>query len=95
MTAPHTSFGSVQPLVTQTSIKSLPIPIFDFQFQQHINSKLLESFDLKQKSKQLLEIAKIGVEKAIETDEATATDWINQQLAILGIDLKNGEENKN
>ncbi|HCQ20479.1 MAG TPA: hypothetical protein DIU28_03120 [Anabaena sp. UBA12330] len=76
-------------------MKSLPIPIFDFQFQQHINSKLLESFDLKQKSKQLLEIAKIGVEKAIETDEATATDWINQQLAILGIDLKNGEENKN
>lgn len=82
------SGGSVQPLVTQTSIKSLPIPIFDFQFQQHINSKLLESFDLKQKSKQLLEIAKTGVEKAIETDEATATDWINQQLAILGIDLK-------
>jgi type I restriction enzyme M protein len=56
---------------------------------------LLESFDLKQKSKQLLEIAKIGVEKAIETDEATATDWINQQLENLGIDLKNGEENKN
>ncbi|MFN7282863.1 MAG: N-6 DNA methylase [Dolichospermum sp.] len=82
------SGGSVQPLVTQTSIKSLPIPIFDFQFQQHINSKLLESFNLKLKSKQLLEIAKTGVEKAIETDEATATDWINQQLAILGIDLK-------
>lgn len=49
---------------------------------------MLESFDLKQKSKQLLEIAKIGVEKAIETDEATATDWINQQLAILGIDTE-------
>lgn len=43
----------------------------------------------------MLEIAKIGVEKAIKTDEATATDWINQQLAILGIDIKNGEENKN
>ncbi|MFY7801185.1 MAG: N-6 DNA methylase [Dolichospermum sp.] len=82
------SGGSVQPLVTQTSIKSLPIPIFDFQFQQHINSKLLESFNLKLKSKQLLEIAKIGVEKAIETDEARATNWINQQLAILGIDIK-------
>jgi type I restriction enzyme M protein len=56
---------------------------------------LLESFDLKLKSKQLLEIAKIGVEKAIETDEATATDWINQQFAILGIDINNGGENKN
>ncbi|MEY2914051.1 MAG: hypothetical protein RLZZ184_3360, partial [Cyanobacteriota bacterium] len=28
-------------------------------------------------------------------DEATATNWINQQLENLGIDLKNGEENKN
>jgi type I restriction enzyme M protein len=56
---------------------------------------LLESFDLKLKSKQLLEIAKIEVEKAIKTDEATATNWINQQLENLGIDLKNGEENKN
>jgi type I restriction enzyme M protein len=43
----------------------------------------------------LLEIAKIGVEKAIETDEARATDWISQQLEILGIDLNNRGENKN
>ena len=56
---------------------------------------MLESLDLKLKSKQLLEIAKTGVEKAIETDEATATNWINQQLAILGIDINNGGENKN
>ncbi len=49
---------------------------------------MLESSDLKLKSKQLLEIAKIGVEKAIETDETTATNWINQQLENLGIDIK-------
>jgi hypothetical protein len=44
---------------------------------------------LKQKSKKLLkiEIAKTGVERAIETDEATATTWINQQLQALGVDL--------
>ncbi|CAD0225975.1 hypothetical protein [Planktothrix agardhii] len=42
----------------------------------------------RQKSKQLLEIAKIGVERAIETDEQTATIWINQQLERLGINLK-------
>jgi restriction endonuclease S subunit len=79
------SGGSVQPLITQTSIKSLPIPILNFQFQQKIHSRLNESFTLKQKSKQLLEIAKIGVEKAIETDEETATAWINQQLESLDI----------
>ena len=38
-------------------------------------------------SKQLLEIAKIGVEKAIEMDETIATDWINEQLETLGISL--------
>jgi restriction endonuclease S subunit len=81
------SGGSVQPLITQTSIKSLPIPILNFQFQQKIHSRLNESFTLKQKSKQLLEIAKIGVEKAIETDEETATAWINQQLESLGVKL--------
>ncbi|ACK67667.1 hypothetical protein PCC8801_3711 [Rippkaea orientalis PCC 8801] len=81
------SGGSVQPLITQTSIKSLPIPILDFQFQQKIHSRLNESVELKKKSKQLLEIATIGVEKAIETDEETATDWINQQLQHLDIEL--------
>jgi type I restriction enzyme M protein len=35
----------------------------------------------------LLEIAKTGVERAIETDEATATAWINQQLKTLGVTL--------
>jgi type I restriction enzyme M protein len=35
----------------------------------------------------LLEIAKTGVEQAIETDEATATTWINQQLTALEVEL--------
>jgi hypothetical protein len=60
-----------------------------------IVEKIKSSFLLKLKSKQLLEIAKIGVEKAIETDEVTATNWINQQLEILGIDINNGGEIKN
>jgi hypothetical protein len=37
----------------------------------------------REQSKQLLEIAKTGVERAIETDGATATHWINQQLTQL------------
>ncbi|WP_448266510.1 hypothetical protein [Nostoc sp. DSM 114159] len=45
--------------------------------------------DAKSKSKQLLEIAKTGVERAIATDEATATAWMNQQLEALGINLSN------
>ena len=63
------------------------IPIFNLQFQQEVKLSLNESFNLKQKSKQLLEIAKTGVERAIETDEATATIWINEQLEALGVEL--------
>ncbi len=50
---------------------------------------------MKRASKQLLEIAKTGVERAIllwrgyanEEDEERAIDWMNQQLTTLGVDL--------
>ena len=82
------SGGSVQQLITQTTIKSLPIPLLKIEVQIKLNENINESFEFKIKSKQLLEIAKIGVEKAIETDEAHATAWMNQQLAALGINLQ-------
>ena len=52
-----------------------------------ISQKMKEAKYKKYLSKQLLEIAKIGVEKAIEMDETIATDWINEQLETLGISL--------
>jgi type I restriction enzyme M protein len=45
-----------------------------------------DTINTKSPSKQLLEIAKIGLDKAIETDEATATNWLNEQLEALSID---------
>ncbi len=49
----------------------------------------------QEQSKQLLEIAKTGVERAIllqrgyanEEDEERAIAWMNQQLEALGVDL--------
>lgn len=55
--------------------------------QQKIRTKVEASHQKREQSKQLLEIAKTGVERAIETDEATATAWINQQLEALNINL--------
>ncbi|HEY9852640.1 MAG TPA: hypothetical protein V6D28_24425 [Leptolyngbyaceae cyanobacterium] len=52
-----------------------------------IKSKVEDFYQAELKSKQLLEIAKTGVERAIETDEATATTWINQQLEAIGINF--------
>jgi type I restriction enzyme M protein len=73
--------------IAQPDLANLLIPILPKSQQQQIVDKVKLSFSLKLKSKQLLEIAKIGVERAIETDEATAIDWINQQLADLGVTL--------
>jgi len=53
------------------------------------HQEVQESFNFTEKSKQLLEIAKTVVERAIETDEATATGWMNQQLEALGVKLTN------
>ena len=41
--------------------------------------------ELRDKSKQLLEIAKTIVEKEIETDEETAINWGDEQLKTLNI----------
>ncbi|MDZ7966843.1 MAG: hypothetical protein RM368_18000 [Nostoc sp. DedSLP03] len=55
--------------------------------RQKITEKVRASRQAREQSKQLLEIAKTGVERAIETDETTATIWINQQLEALGVKL--------
>jgi type I restriction enzyme M protein len=73
--------------ISQPDLANLLIPMLPISQQQKIVDKIKLSFVLKQKSKQLLEIAKIGVEKAIETEEETATAWINQQLESLGVKL--------
>ncbi|MGB3421890.1 MAG: N-6 DNA methylase [Dolichospermum sp.] len=86
--AERDSGGSIIQHWRVSQIENILVPVIDFAIQENISRKIQMSFTKKEQSKQLLEIAKIGVEKAIETDEATATNWINQQLEILGIDLK-------
>jgi type I restriction enzyme M protein len=68
--------------ITQFQIWEAPDSI-----QQKIRSKVETSHQKREQSKQLLEIAKTGVEQAIEADETTASTWINQQLKALGVEL--------
>ena len=68
-------------------IKATLIPILDEKKQLGIQSKLQESFDCRAKSKQLIEIAKRGVEMAIEKDETKAKNWINEEVEKLGVEL--------
>jgi type I restriction enzyme M protein len=69
-----------------------PKPMFQIweapdSIQQKIKNKVEASHQKREQSKQLLEIAKTGVERAIETDEATATIWINEQLKTSAVEL--------
>ncbi len=75
------------PSISTDTLMSIPISLPKESTRQQITEKVRASRKAREQSKQLLEIAKIGVERSIETDEATATDWINQQLADLGVTL--------
>lgn len=73
--------------ISQPDLANILIPILSEAQQGEIVDKIKSSFSLESQSKQLLEIAKKGVERAIETDESEAIDWMSQQLAGLGLDL--------
>jgi len=79
--------ASVRQNTDLPTIKNMYIPRVSKDIQLLIAQKMQNARSLKFTSKQLLEIAKTGVERAIETDEATATIWINEQLEALGVEL--------
>jgi type I restriction enzyme M protein len=86
----HTT-ASMYPAISTEDLLHIPITLPEKKTRQKITEKVRESRKAREQSKQLLEIAKTGVERAIETDEATATIWINQQLEALEISpLKKG-----
>ena len=70
--------GNVQPYVNIPNFSNLVIPIIDDTIQTQIEEKIKESFKLKEKSKQLLEVAKKAVEIAIEENEEIATEFIGE-----------------
>ena len=79
--------GGIQTNLTIPVLESLLIACPPLEVQQRFVDKVNQFYDAENKSKQLLEIAKTGVEQAIETDEATAITLMNQQLEALGIEL--------
>ena len=64
-----------------SDIEKVILPILDMDQQKEIADKVQNSFRLRKESKQLLDNAVKAVEIAIETDEKTAIDWLNLQLA--------------
>jgi type I restriction enzyme M protein len=80
--------GNVQPYVNISNFSNLIVPLINKDVQNKIIDLLNQSNNLRQRSKELLEIAKKGVEKAIETDEETAIKWINEELEKMGVSIR-------
>ena len=66
-------------------VKETVIPILPESKQNQIQQKITESFNLRKQSKHLLESAKRAVEIAIEQDEQTAIDWLENETKAMQI----------
>ena len=69
----------------EDTLKEIMLPIPEMEVQSEIKNKMIESFNLRKQSKHLLECAKRAVEIAIEQDEQTAIDYIENRTE--GIEL--------
>ncbi|BDU50400.1 hypothetical protein [Haliovirga abyssi] len=79
--------GTILTAINKDEFLRIGLPIIDLLIQNKIEEKIKESFDLKEKSKQLLDISKLAVEKAIEENEEIALMWIENKLKELNIKL--------
>lgn len=66
-------------------VKNTLIPILPVSVQKEISAKIDESFTNREQSKRLLDIAKRGVEMAIEKNEKEAEKWIKDETMKLGL----------
>jgi len=67
-------------------VKATLIPILENDVQEKIKELVEKSFNDRKLSESLLEIAKQGVEMAIENGEAKAEKWMNREFGALDMD---------
>ena len=61
-------------------VSEAPVKVTASDVQKVIEAKVQESFALRKRSKQLLEIAKQAVEMAIEQSEDVALEWLKDKV---------------
>lgn len=83
--------GTILTAINKDEFSRIILPNISDQIQETIKGNISSVYESKTKSKQLLEIAKKGVEMAIEQDEETAKEWINMQIKNLDINLNDEE----
>lgn len=72
--------GTQYPVIKDEDVLNLIIPNINNSIQIQIEEKIKKSFELKEESKQLLDLAKRAVEVAIEKNEDEAIKIINETL---------------
>lgn len=71
--------GTSYPVIKDTDVLNLPIPTFDSDTKESVVENIRKSYDLRDRSKHLLNIAVQTVEIAIETNEEEALLWLKTQ----------------
>lgn len=79
--------GTILTAISKEELNKIILPKIKIETQNIIKEKIQLMYKLKENSKQLLEIAKKGVEIAIEQNEDIATSWINEQLSKIEVEL--------
>lgn len=72
--------GTILTAISKTELDQIPIPLIDSETQNKIKVQMNDSFELRKQTEHLLEVAKTAVEIAIENDEKSANDFINNNL---------------
>ncbi len=71
--------GTILTAINKDEFDQIVLPIMGKEKQIQIHKKITESFNLRKRSKHALECAKRAVELAIEQDERTALDWLENE----------------
>ena len=79
--------GTILTAINSDELSKIILPKISQDTQQKIKEHVSEMYHNQFLSKQLLEIAKRGVEKAIEESEDMAMQWMNEQLEAIGVSL--------
>lgn len=83
----HTT-ASMYPAISTDDLLKIPITLPEATIRQQIAEKVKSSRKAREQSKELLEIAKTGVERAIEQSEEEAIEWMNQELKEVNINIE-------
>lgn len=79
--------GTILTAIGDEEFKRIMLPDLPASIQSDIKKKITEMYTAKALSKRLLDIAKRGVELAIEKDEQDAEKWIDKEISKLNIKL--------